>query len=181
VVLALVLVPAVSIVIFSNQLYRVSWYGLSPWKGGGFGMFSSVDRPENRFLKIYLRVDGEYVPAQAMQGWGDTLLESKFGRDALALSTEPTQGKLERLVRQISAEPWILTTDRRITWLPTGSDGRASADPGIGAGPGAFADLSKAERVEFDALRVEVWRATYEKRAGRIRAEKLLEATHAVR
>jgi hypothetical protein len=26
--------------------------GLSPWKGGGFGMFASIDQPGNRFLVI---------------------------------------------------------------------------------------------------------------------------------
>ena len=28
---------------------------LSPWKGGGFGMFASTDRAANRKLRVYLR------------------------------------------------------------------------------------------------------------------------------
>ena len=36
------LVPAIAVLIALNQLYRANFDTLTPWKGGGFGMFSSI-------------------------------------------------------------------------------------------------------------------------------------------
>ena len=34
------------------QLAMSTWSTLTPWKGGGFGMFASSDRPETRYLVV---------------------------------------------------------------------------------------------------------------------------------
>ena len=36
------------------QVYLVNAHGLSPWKGGGFGMFSTIDGTRNRLLRLYI-------------------------------------------------------------------------------------------------------------------------------
>lgn len=45
-------VPFVLVTIFLRQVVLVYANGLSPWKGGGFGMFSTVDRGNWRWIDI---------------------------------------------------------------------------------------------------------------------------------
>lgn len=52
--------PALLVIVACLQLYRAQTQHLTPWKGGGFGMFSSADIPPWRTLRIYLDTgDGE--------------------------------------------------------------------------------------------------------------------------
>ena len=45
-------------VVAANQLRLASTEGLSAWKGGGFGMFSTTDGGPNRSLRIIATSDG---------------------------------------------------------------------------------------------------------------------------
>ncbi|MGI8982423.1 MAG: hypothetical protein ACR2FY_24590 [Pirellulaceae bacterium] len=45
------LAPVCLCAVAALHLYRVSACGQTPWKGGGFGMFSTVDSEDNRFLR----------------------------------------------------------------------------------------------------------------------------------
>jgi hypothetical protein len=51
-VLTAAVVPAMLCVVAAGQMACASLGHLSPWKGGGFGMFASLDRPDNRFLVV---------------------------------------------------------------------------------------------------------------------------------
>ena len=84
------LMPLFALGVFGNQLYRVFEYNLSPWKGGGMGMFSSIVTPGSRFLKIYVSVEGDRYPV-----W----LRGQFGRETTALRIEPTPEKKTRLLQ----------------------------------------------------------------------------------
>ncbi|MCB9749224.1 MAG: hypothetical protein H6713_04360 [Myxococcales bacterium] len=46
--------PLALAVVAALQLTAAHVYGLSPWKGGGFGMFSTVDSPSARFVVLAL-------------------------------------------------------------------------------------------------------------------------------
>lgn len=59
----------VLILVAANQVRLTARTGLSPWKGGGFGMFSTIDSPGERFLQAHLLCDSEEsipveIPAQ---------------------------------------------------------------------------------------------------------------------
>ena len=41
-----------------NQLVLANFLNLSPWLGGGYGMFSTTDVGSNRHLHIYLKSEG---------------------------------------------------------------------------------------------------------------------------
>ena len=41
-----------------NQLVLANFLNLSPWLGGGYGMFSTTDAGSNRHLHIYLKSEG---------------------------------------------------------------------------------------------------------------------------
>lgn len=45
------------IIVAANQLRLVWTESLSPWSGGGFGMFSSTDSPSNRHLHAFVQND----------------------------------------------------------------------------------------------------------------------------
>jgi hypothetical protein len=46
------IVPLILVTIACMQIGTARFGTLTPWKGGGFGMFASVDRPENRYLAL---------------------------------------------------------------------------------------------------------------------------------
>lgn len=50
---------ALLIALAASHWYLVRTAGLSPWLGGGFGMFSTTDAPSNRALRVdAIRADG---------------------------------------------------------------------------------------------------------------------------
>ena len=44
--------PLLLLVVAGRQIILVHTVGLSPWHGGGFGMFASIDRDERRLIKL---------------------------------------------------------------------------------------------------------------------------------
>ena len=53
------LTVALFIALAASHWYLVSTWGLSPWLGGGFGMFSTTDAPSRRTLRVEaIRADG---------------------------------------------------------------------------------------------------------------------------
>jgi hypothetical protein len=51
--------PAVLLLVVAiNQLRLARTEALSPWSGGGFGMFSSTDAPGNRHLHVFVQNEG---------------------------------------------------------------------------------------------------------------------------
>lgn len=71
---------------------------LTPWKGGGFGMFSSYDSPGARLIRVYLENDGERTPVSVPR---------KYRRAAADLRALPTTARLEDLAAALASETWI--------------------------------------------------------------------------
>ena len=46
------LIPAIATVIIALHVHLVMNYGLTGWKGGGFGMFGTIDNGANRALQV---------------------------------------------------------------------------------------------------------------------------------
>lgn len=86
----MVLMVAVIVV----QMGMATHLGLSPWLGGGFGMFSTLDSPAERALLIV--VGDAFVQREMTIPPG---LEDASYR-AIAL---PTNARLERLANQVAA------------------------------------------------------------------------------
>lgn len=75
---------------------------LSAWRGGGFGMFSTLDSPSNRYLHIHL-FDGQAVhcvPAPR-----------SAAAEAAAVTQEPTAKRLRKLADHLMPVRWMLRTD----------------------------------------------------------------------
>jgi hypothetical protein len=66
--------------------------GLSPWKGGGFGMFSTTDRAEGRYLRVYVRAPGRHEELR---------LAPELRDPATRAAVLPTTARLEGFARDV--------------------------------------------------------------------------------
>ena len=94
------LVPTILLLIALLQLYLAQTANLSPWKGGGFGMFAAVDAPSMRVLAAEgLDQDGQLIRLDAL----DTL-DGSTHRRILSL---PRQVHLEQIASQLLSEKFV--------------------------------------------------------------------------
>jgi hypothetical protein len=66
--------------------------GLSAWKGGGFGMFSTTDRAEGRYLRVFVRAPGRHEELR---------LAPELRDPATRAAVLPTPARLERFARDV--------------------------------------------------------------------------------
>jgi hypothetical protein len=90
--------PVLLCVIAGTQIYFARTTLLSPWKGGGFGMFSTVDSPAARFLRIFLITKNEEIPI---------LLPPDMNTTAQQVRTIPTEAGLRNIARYVSRGQWV--------------------------------------------------------------------------
>ena len=79
-----------------SQIYLVRTASLSPWAGGGFGMFSTPDAPRSRVVRAYVLTPGvrREIPVP------DYLADA-----ALRAAAMPTDSRLAALAREIADLP----------------------------------------------------------------------------
>lgn len=111
------LAPALLLAVAANQLRLVATEDLSPWLGGGFGMFSTLDQGSNRRIRafaLYGPYEREIRPATTL---GDV------ERRARVHPTEPNLDRLTLALIDSGAVPPPLPAALRLeVW-------RASFDP----------------------------------------------------
>ncbi|PWT89785.1 MAG: hypothetical protein C5B54_08350 [Acidobacteria bacterium] len=89
----LALIPVLLLLLVAGlQIYLARTANLSPWKGGGFGMFSTTDGIANRWVRVYVRAPER---SEELVLKGD--LADLAGRAQLF----PGNPQLERLAREI--------------------------------------------------------------------------------
>ena len=98
------LVPICLCVIAVGHAYRVFACGQTAWKGGGFGMFSTVDAENARYVKIYLTTDQGEVPVE---------LPSELRKPAAELRAAPNQSSTDALARRLAKLNW---RDGQVSW-----------------------------------------------------------------
>jgi hypothetical protein len=87
-----------SVSIFINQIYRVESRDLSRWKGGGMGMFSTVDTPSSRMIEIAIYL-GDGAVYQA-----DRKAINNLG---ITYRTEPSLKNLQKYCKKLSHTVWV--------------------------------------------------------------------------
>jgi hypothetical protein len=150
------------------QIAAVCLSRLTPWKGGGFGMFSTIDSADARFVKIYVRTaTGEWGG-----GWPPPEAEA-----IRKLQGAPTKSDLERLASRLSRAVWV-----------DGDAGPGQTSPPAGPSRRGVRALVPDEGgadprrgVEAVEVRTEVWKYRYIPSENKLLAEKILTATAAVR
>lgn len=78
------------------QIYLAHSYELSPWSGGGFGMFSTPDAAQSRHIHAYAMSPGVRREIVVPQSLHDR---------ALRTAALPTDSNLRRLARELSDIP----------------------------------------------------------------------------
>ncbi len=94
-------VPAVMATVALIQKSASRKFSLSPWKGGGFGMFSTVDSPAARFLRIYL-VTSQGKTQVNLPSWLENLVTE--------VRTIPTKTRVLNLTRELAQSQWFRYT-----------------------------------------------------------------------
>ncbi len=97
--------PTVLILVALNQINLVHRSEITAWKGGGFGMFSTIDRPRARQVRCNLVGGNNYIPLA---------IPAEFKDLEESVKTNPTEKKLQRLGREIAD-----TLDDRLPGLET--------------------------------------------------------------
>lgn len=94
--------PILLIIVAFTHIYYSKSAELTPWKGGGFGMFCTVDSKQARFFRLYLiDENGDKIPAS---------MPTPLKNDVSKLKAIPTPSGLEKLVDDISEFTWIDTS-----------------------------------------------------------------------
>jgi len=187
--LLLLAVPALLSVVAAAQLYLVEHRSLSRWKGGGFGMFSTVDSPSARFLRVYLKSDAGEVPV---------LVPSEVRELSHKVRVMPSKRRLEELTETLRNGTWVhlsvVSASQHYHDLlrAAGDEYQDSADDiqvQIQAGPARidFEEMklvrmlgkdegpSDDEPLVVTGARVEVWRYFFDREALVLRARKIAQ------
>ncbi|WAS90637.1 hypothetical protein [Nannocystis punicea] len=160
------------------QVSLAATQSLSPWKGGGFGMFSTIDSPHGRVLRIYL-VRGDQATPIAAPDMLRSLVQ--------AARTIPTEDRLRALAVRLAQGTWVPleveSAPARYSSLVAeeGAD-RAPAGAGRYALAGLLRMLGEHESaapdaVAFDAVRVELWKTRFDADTAELHLWKYLDLT----
>jgi len=174
--------PALLAVVALFQTYQALRHELTPWRGGGFGMFSTVDVPSARFFRLYLATDEGEIPAP---------LPATLAISFREIQTLPTEESLDRLARRLAAATWAvpdlpLVALERVTEAPeTGLEAGRPWSPGgefpvraplpvpLLAGEELPGGLTRLDAL---GVRLELWRYHFDQETTRLEVERLQEA-----
>lgn len=169
------------------QIYRAHRYDQSPWKGGGFGMFATHDSVSSRVLHCSL-----VTPKGELR----VSVPRVFRPMSLLARTVPTQENLDRLARELAGATWV-KEDYHTRHLADAAAAHIAGvdDPPPPPEPPAKEEKDKdkatlrfrikaprepdpppSERAEVTAVRVVIWRTSFDAKTTRLAIRKAGEA-----
>jgi hypothetical protein len=132
--------------------YRVEVFDLTPWKGGGFGMFSTLDGRDNRRLIVELVNRRGEKQTEVRVDLPRTGSLRKLADKAQAM---PTEERVRALAEEVAKQPWRVAEAREgegENWARITRDRLKQK----GTRP-----------VAFDAVEVRVWKLSFERKDGK--------------
>lgn len=90
--------PALLSALACVQLVLGLFFGLTPWKGGGFGMFSTIDSNGARSMRVYLDTDKGEVPTKA---------PSWLGERRNHAHSLPAGFRLQSIAEELAGASWV--------------------------------------------------------------------------
>ena len=181
------------------QIMLAMCFGLSPWKGGGFGLFSTVDNSKGRSIRVYLETSEGEVPAQAPSWLGNRISQVR---------TFPAEFRVRKMAADLAAATWVYRTG------PSPEGAEDSKPSGVNSDPAMKSAIKKdlnrdgeaAKRIAreasmgdrpypqveslrpskeigprvalgVNAVRVEIWRERFDVDSNEIRLEFITKAT----
>jgi hypothetical protein len=156
--------PTLLVLIALNQIYLARTHDLTPWKGGGFGMFSTVDEPNMRWLVCRVTANGREV-AVALP---DAVRDDERRERAM-----PSHARLQKIARIVARARWVNRdfdandeNDPCAKKLPQVCSqpipGCESLQPGVRAWQDDEREPKPSELAPVTAVRVELWRARFD-------------------
>ena len=193
------LAPLCLLLVAGLHAARVWTARQTPWKGGGFGMFSTIDSEGNRFLRAYLITGSGELPLP---------LPAALDKPAAEQRAAPSVVGLKSIARRLAAQDWRWTDDRQrrqaqaisqrdgleisaaalrcpssVTAAPL-SAGQSHAleplprsEPSLSLPLGAGRGEGLSEAIPFTAVRLECWRGRFDAATDLLSAERLLSVT----
>jgi hypothetical protein len=142
--------PIVLILVALNQIHWAHTRDLTPWKGGGFGMFASVDLLTYRPIKAEFVTDAGTIPIEVHDFRDASDHASKLYTNARGL---PDDRRLRQFAHLMFEAEWTVTDGvaEFASWLD---------DPD--AGP-VVHDTDGGGQLEVERMDMEIWRVTYER------------------
>lgn len=169
------LAPGLLVLVACAQLTLVRTHHLTPWKGGGFGMFSTFDSPSARTLRLVLLTpEGEvgiaiptlHVPQKRLLNLPNTALLTD-------LAEQTARGSwLVYTPEQLAAARRVLPAEIRRQFARNGPSPEPAAFP-----QARFLAGLEGARPEILGVRAEVWRLLYDADASQLRPELVNTAT----
>lgn len=94
--LVCLIAPAMLVGNVAYQRYNVVVHHQTPWAGGGFGMFSTVDVPGGRMVQAYLITESGPV----------FIVEPNLGMPTRLVYTQPKPERVRAAARRLAAQSW---------------------------------------------------------------------------
>lgn len=147
-------------VVALHHAYRVSREGLTPWKGGGFGMFSTIDSQAERFVRLSVTTEG-----------GETL-------------AVPIPAEYHRQVDRARLLPWAPATSAlaadllRQGWVVLGSPSPGGPSSPARVRLATRGALRDAQRLRVAAMRIDIYTVSYDPTSHRL-STRLLRTVEA--
>lgn len=168
------LAPALLLCIASIQFFYCVRYDMSPWKGGGFGMFSTIDSPGSRIIRVYANVNNQYVPISEPSRYKSILQRVK---------TLPTSSNISILLDSLKNNQW--------TYYQLSPPGLNEITTDVDSTDYSVMDINKwfvqkkwfrevkkdeknVETIPIDHYKIEVWKLRYSSKENKIHLEPLL-------
>jgi hypothetical protein len=129
----------------------VATNGQTPWKGGGFGMFSTVDSESARYLRVFAVTPDGDLPI---------VIPARWQKRAWELRAAPSSAAAKELALKLADLPWRIDADS-----PAGQARLVAILP----------DDPPADAAGVWKVRIECWRLAYDQRANKLHSHKLLE------
>ena len=184
------LAPVCLLLVAGLHFIRVWTAHQTPWKGGGFGMFSTVDAETARFLRCYLVTDTGRVPLP---------VPPPLEKQIAELKAAPSAPGLMQLAQRLAKHEWRWRDERQlreaaevartgefaitaallrssVSSLPTIADhlpGSHHVLEPIGL------DQYDPAAVQYTAVEVQCWRYRFDRAAGILRGELMTSVTTA--
>jgi hypothetical protein len=171
------------------HLYRVTTAGQTAWKGGGFGMFSTFDAENARFVRAFLLTEDGDRPIE---------IPAELEKRVAELKTAPNQAGLDTLAQRLAQRTWydpVIAREHFAAALKQGAttkplDGEqlralrevpAPSHPTPAPATPLVANKKSEQRqpiVPFRSVRVELWRFTMPPGTSRLEAGLLYTSIH---
>ena len=163
------LAPALLCVVALTQMWLTTQRPLSPWKFGGFGMYSGVDSVAARWIRPVLVLSAGELPLAF-----ERVLEDRpeLVRIARAVRSSPDARRLGAIAEALldGDNAWVDCTPSRVA-----EGGRASG-LFVRSLPASRARSLGCRPLVVHALRLEIWRYGYASEGRLLTAEKLVDA-----